>query len=658
MKRAIVIVIDSMGIGAMPDSLEFGDDSTVNTLCNLAKANNGINVPNFEKMGLGNIKDIEGVKKSEWGNIGIGKTNFIDVVVDAYHIKAFGIERSDIQIDTGAIVSIYKTNSATKDLMDKLGISFLDINKLDETTLFLTKEQFVVLKEKAPYLIAMAVTDIAELSYNDTVITQKSVIDIPHPGNEPIVGVIDTLFDERVYFSEWVEYKCMLDDNIPVGTRDYYHGTEVTSIIVDGPSFNENLNDGCGRFRVRHFGVTTATRFSSFSVMKAIKQIVETNRDIKVWNLSLGSDLEINTNFISPEAALLDKLQYENDVVFIIAGTNDNNPPNGNFKRIGAPADSINAVVVNAVNEDNQPASYSRIGPVLSFFNKPDISYYGGEGENPIVVCSPLGVGHGRGTSFAAPWITRKMAYLIHILGFDKEVAKALLIDAASGWNEVNGQSCIKGYGVVPIRIEDITKSKPNEIKFIISDVAEKFDTYNFNLPVPMSNGKYPFYAKATLCYCSKTSRNQGVDYTNTEIDLHFGRVNGKTVKTLNDNEQCTEGVYSLYEEDARKNFRKWDNVKRICEKIKVHPKAKKVYYNANGTSSWGVRVYRKERLVSDNLGIKFGVVVTLYEMDGINRMEEFIQQCMLRGWIVNRINVENRIDIYHQAEETIVFDD
>ena len=36
-KRAIIVVIDSMGIGAMPDSLDFGDDSTVNTLCNLAK---------------------------------------------------------------------------------------------------------------------------------------------------------------------------------------------------------------------------------------------------------------------------------------------------------------------------------------------------------------------------------------------------------------------------------------------------------------------------------------------------------------------------------------------------------------------------------------------------------------------------------------------
>ena len=64
-KRAIIIVIDSMGIGAMDDAVEFNDDNTVNTLCNLAKKAGGLNVPNFEKMGLGNIKDIFGIKKEQ-----------------------------------------------------------------------------------------------------------------------------------------------------------------------------------------------------------------------------------------------------------------------------------------------------------------------------------------------------------------------------------------------------------------------------------------------------------------------------------------------------------------------------------------------------------------------------------------------------------------
>lgn len=32
--------------------------------------------------------------------------------------------------------------------------------------------------------------------------------------------------------------------------------------------------------------------------------------------------MEIDSNFISPEAAELDKIQYEYDVIFVIAGTN------------------------------------------------------------------------------------------------------------------------------------------------------------------------------------------------------------------------------------------------------------------------------------------------------------------------------------------------
>ena len=65
MKRAAIIVIDSMGIGAIEDACEYGDDLTCNTLCNLAKKEGGLNVPNFEKLGLGNIKDIQGVKKTD-----------------------------------------------------------------------------------------------------------------------------------------------------------------------------------------------------------------------------------------------------------------------------------------------------------------------------------------------------------------------------------------------------------------------------------------------------------------------------------------------------------------------------------------------------------------------------------------------------------------
>lgn len=98
------------------------------------------------------------------------------------------------------------------------------------------------------------------------------------------------------------------------------------------------MEDGCGRFRVRHFGVTIDGPFSSFAILKMIEKIVASNRDIKVWNISLGSSMEISQNFISPEAAILDKIQHDNDVIFIVAGTNKTRNEQ-EVQRIGAPAD-------------------------------------------------------------------------------------------------------------------------------------------------------------------------------------------------------------------------------------------------------------------------------------------------------------------------------
>lgn len=63
MKRAIIIVIDSMGIGAMPDCKEYNDVPECNTLKNVARFCNGLKLPNMEKLGLGNIQECCGVNK-------------------------------------------------------------------------------------------------------------------------------------------------------------------------------------------------------------------------------------------------------------------------------------------------------------------------------------------------------------------------------------------------------------------------------------------------------------------------------------------------------------------------------------------------------------------------------------------------------------------
>ncbi len=58
--RAIVLVLDSVGAGELPDAAEYGDAGS-NTLANTARAVGGLRMPNLQAMGLGNVTAIEGV---------------------------------------------------------------------------------------------------------------------------------------------------------------------------------------------------------------------------------------------------------------------------------------------------------------------------------------------------------------------------------------------------------------------------------------------------------------------------------------------------------------------------------------------------------------------------------------------------------------------
>lgn len=601
-----------------------------------------------------NVKS--GLDEIDFNEYSISKTTFQKFVVDAWYVKKFDVERADLSTNSSAIVTLYDTGQPVTELLSKLGINLYHERLLDQGTALLDQADVSILMQRAPYLVAMATEDITKLSptnfYSEGSVAMGR---IPNPTNEPTIGVIDTLFDERVYFEEWVDYADLLDKNIIRVPEDYKHGTEVSSILVDGPSLNTTLDDGCGRFKVKHFGVATHRQFSSFTVIKAIQAAVAQNPTIHVWNLSLGSNSEVNQNFISAEGAALDKIQYENNVIFVVAGTNNNSGKK--HTKIGAPADSINSMVVNSVKADKTPADYAREGVVLSFFTKPDIGYYGGESKKPMRTVNSNGEALVAGTSFSAPWIARKLAYMIEILGLSREVSKALIVDSAIGWKPELSHSSLTliGNGVVPVRIEDVLHSNDDEIKFILEGSSEMWDTYTYNLPVPVVDGKQPFIAKATLCYFPRCSRNQGVDYTNTELDITFGRIrNDGSINSINKNIQSDDAPGYLKEEDARKLFRKWDNVKHITEFLKSNPVPRKVYDNP----MWAISLKTKERLNNhDGEHMRFGIVVTLKEMNGVNRIQDFVQQASLKGWLVNRIDVQDRINVFTQAEQDITLE-
>lgn len=384
--------------------------------------------------------------------------------------------------------------------------------------------------------------------------------------------------------------------------------------------------------------------------MKHIERIVAENQDIKVWNISLGSMEEVSRNSISPEAALLDKLQQKYDVLFVVAGTNQDG---GKPAYLGSPADSINALVVNAVNRNNEPASYTRRGPVLSFHHKPDLAYYGGEKNDPITACCGTGAYPAVGTSYAAPLIARKAAYLIYKMHLSCELTKALLIDAACAWTTPEDIDRL-GYGIVPVQIEKILETSNDEIRFMLSGVATERENYNFNFPIPVSGASYPSVARATLCYFPKCNRNQGVDYTDTELDLHFGRIaNDGRIKSLQPNNQGEEDC-TTDEEKARKKLRKWDNVKHIAEPLTSRSKPKKVYANP----MWGMMIRKSSRYQNGSHDSqRFGVVVTIHNLKGENRIDTFMRQCSAIGWIVERVEINNELKIYEHSQVEVEFE-
>jgi phosphopentomutase len=63
-RRAVIVVLDGVGAGDAPDAAEYGDEGA-NTLGNTALAVGGLDLPNLQNLGLGNVAEIEGVPAEE-----------------------------------------------------------------------------------------------------------------------------------------------------------------------------------------------------------------------------------------------------------------------------------------------------------------------------------------------------------------------------------------------------------------------------------------------------------------------------------------------------------------------------------------------------------------------------------------------------------------
>lgn len=72
-RRAVILVLDGVGVGEAPDAAEYGDSGS-NTLGNLARAVGGFDLPNLARLGLGCVSPLLGVESAQhpsaaWGTM-------------------------------------------------------------------------------------------------------------------------------------------------------------------------------------------------------------------------------------------------------------------------------------------------------------------------------------------------------------------------------------------------------------------------------------------------------------------------------------------------------------------------------------------------------------------------------------------------------------
>ena len=112
MKNFFIIILDGVGIGELPDALNYGDVGS-NTLYNISKAVNGLELPNLQRLGLGNIHDILGVPQTENPLASYGKMKEVSKGKDS---TTGHWELGGLYVDTDFS---YFPNGFSKEIIDK-----------------------------------------------------------------------------------------------------------------------------------------------------------------------------------------------------------------------------------------------------------------------------------------------------------------------------------------------------------------------------------------------------------------------------------------------------------------------------------------------------------------------------------------------------------
>jgi subtilisin family serine protease len=393
---------------------------------------------------------------------------------------------------------------------------------------------------------------------------------------EPIVGIIDSGIDRSIPWLSRLVVK--QHSHIPKTYSDLNHGTLVGALAASGGGFNNNPTTFpapvARLLDIQVLGVQPYDQIDEADLLIQLENAIKSygpasknlppgvDEHVIIWNLSLGADSACDEADFSNLAQELDRISFENKVIFTIAAGNyssfplrgwdhahgPDNIPN-NEDRIASPADSALAIVVGSLSDTSNPPSaapadcpspFSRRGPGPGMLIKPDVVHYGGTCDRSgrhagSGIQGPAAGGGWQkniGTSFATPRVAAELAKLVSWLpNPEPELLKLLVLLSCEtrGAHTLEKRESVNYYGFgVVTDVVSMLGCEPWECILLLRGELRPGYSFNVDFPFPKSlvdQGLRRGYVRMALVYTPVLDVSKGAEYCQTNVSASLGRV-------------------------------------------------------------------------------------------------------------------------------------
>lgn len=461
-------------------------------------------------------------------------------------------------------------------------------------------------------------------------------IDIIAPDDESnTIGVIDSgIMENHKFISPAIkgESKSYLDGDI--STADYVkgggHGTKVAGAIL----FPDGITKIESPYKlpcfIKNLRVLDKDNYLQHKYPASLMEvIVNENSDCKIFNLSITSSAQYRIKHMSSWAAIIDKLSYENNILFLISVGNINFGDiqhfisegkkypeylDEKFCRLANPAQSLFGLSVGSLNisafedenwislgEDNDISAFSRIGTGIWDTIKPDIVEYGGglvisKNEDTLIThnstTSPellRSTFHGGsaigkdnvGTSFSTPKVAHISAILKQLYPEEgTNLIRAFIVQGArlpKDYFHNPTKTSIQYFGYGLPSLDRVVRNTDYRITFYNTGEIKAEEGHLYSLKIPESmrgqGDEFDILMEVTLSFSAqiRRTRQKTKSYLSTWLDWTSSKIDESFDKFKEYILKEINGSETSYDKEERKKLSNFNwYIKNRIDKGKV----------------------------------------------------------------------------------------